>query len=145
VYPELVCMVFMHVRGSTHYAVLRSTLPTLLCTNNLSLYGSPWAVRPLIQVQLTIWHAMCLQVLHAAVILPYVISLGASLAGICSPLLLGCLVLSLPTAQSTLSFARDNHTVPALIAPLKKYATKWHISFGLSLVLGLLLSSTVRV
>jgi len=83
------------------------------------------------------------QVLQAAVVLPYLMAFGASLSGVCSPLMLGCLALSLPTARSTLNFAKDNHTVPALIAPLKRYATKWHISFGLSLVLGLLLSRMI--
>jgi 1,4-dihydroxy-2-naphthoate octaprenyltransferase len=49
------------------------------------------------------------------------------------------LLLSLPAAKALLSFAEANHTVPAAIAPLKIFATKLHMSFGMTLICGLAL------
>eukprot|EP00877_Chromochloris_zofingiensis_P007993 jgi/Chrzof1/3447/Cz12g25220.t1 len=83
------------------------------------------------------------QVLQAAVMLPYVILFVACLAGYASPVLLLATVVSVPAARSLLKFAADNHTVPAQIAPLKKYATIWHIMYGLGLVAGLVAPSVM--
>ncbi|GAX79957.1 hypothetical protein CEUSTIGMA_g7396.t1 [Chlamydomonas eustigma] len=54
--------------------------------------------------------------------------------------LMPALLLSVPAAMSLLSFAETNHTVPAAIAPLKIFATKLHIAFGMTLISGLALS-----
>ncbi|KAF6265571.1 UbiA prenyltransferase family-domain-containing protein [Scenedesmus sp. NREL 46B-D3] len=80
------------------------------------------------------------QVLLAATAAPYLVALAAAAAGACPTPLLGCLLLSLPAAKSLLDFAFANHTVPAQIAPLKKYGVRWHVAMGLSLVAGLLIS-----
>jgi hypothetical protein len=80
------------------------------------------------------------QVLTAATAAPYLIALAAAAAGVCPTPLLCCMLLSLPAAKSLLDFAFTNHTVPAQIAPLKKYGVRWHVAMGLSLVAGLLIS-----
>jgi hypothetical protein len=80
------------------------------------------------------------QALTAATAAPYLIALAAAAAGMCPTHLLGCMLLSLPAAKSLLDFAFANHTVPAQIAPLKKYGVRWHVAMGLSLVAGLLIS-----
>lgn len=92
---------------------------------------------------LTTLAVACMQVLQAAVMLPYVILFVACLAGYASPVLLLATVVSVPAARSLLKFAADNHTVPAQIAPLKKYATIWHIMYGLGLVAGLVAPSVM--
>lgn len=81
-----------------------------------------------------------LQVLLAATAGPYLIALAAAAAGVCPTPLLGCLLLSLPAAKSLLDYAFANHTVPAQIAPLKRFGVRWHVAMGLSLVAGLLIS-----
>ena len=48
-------------------------------------------------------------------------------------------LLTIPAGRSMLEFASINHKVPAAIAPLKIFATKLHMAWGLSLVLGLVL------
>lgn len=82
------------------------------------------------------------QVLLVATAAPYMIALAAAAAGVCPTPLLCSLLLSLPAAKALLDFAYTHHTVPAQIAPLKKYGVKWHIATGLSLVVGLLVSSS---
>lgn len=46
-------------------------------------------------------------------------------------------LLAIPAGRKMLEFADANHRVPAAIAPLKIFATKLHMAWGLSLVLGL--------
>ena len=84
-------------------------------------------------------------VLKVAVALPYACIVATAAAGIVSAgmapeagaLLLAASLLTVPAARSLLAFADANHRVPAAIAPLKIFATKLHMAWGLSLVLGL--------
>lgn len=76
-------------------------------------------------------------VLQAAVTAPYLIALAGAAAGQLPAAALVASVASLPAAHALVQYARDNHAVPALIAPLKRYAIKWHVAFGAALVVGL--------
>lgn len=84
-------------------------------------------------------------VLKVAVALPYACVTMTAAAGVASAgvapgtvaLLLAASLLTVPAARSLVAFADANHRVPAAIAPLKIFATKLHMAWGLSLVLGL--------
>lgn len=90
-------------------------------------------------------------ILKAATLLPYAALAAVTVAqasglapGLGIPYtLLPATLLSVPAAAAMLSFADANHRVPAQIAPLKIYATKLHMAFGMSLVLGLVASRWV--
>jgi 1,4-dihydroxy-2-naphthoate phytyltransferase len=85
-------------------------------------------------------------VLRCAVLAPYLLAalyLAAHLImyfpgsmGLTLPL---CTFLSLPFAINLINFAEANHRVPAVISSLKIYATKFHMAYGASLILGLTL------
>ncbi len=84
------------------------------------------------------------KVLTAATLTPYLGLLAGSLGALGlipssgMPLtVLPAALLSLPAALALIRFACANHLVPAAIAPLKIYATKLHMAFGLSLIVGL--------
>lgn len=81
--------------------------------------------------------ALCTQVLLAATASPYLIALGAAAAGVCPLPALLSLALSLPAAKTLVDYAVANHTVPAQIAPLKKYGLKWHMAVAACLATGL--------
>jgi len=74
---------------------------------------------------------------------PYLITLAACAAGALPLTLLVATALSLPAARSLVAYAEANHTVPADIAPLKKFAIKWHMAFGGSAIAGLAASSAL--
>lgn len=82
--------------------------------------------------------ARACQVLKAATVAPYLVAAAGAAAGVLPTAALLATALSLPAAVALLQFAERNHTVPALIAPLKKFATKWHMALGFALVAGLL-------
>jgi 1,4-dihydroxy-2-naphthoate octaprenyltransferase len=82
--------------------------------------------------------AKACQVLKAATVAPYLVAAAGAAAGVLPTAALLATALSLPAAVALLQFAERHHTVPALIAPLKKFATKWHMAFGFALVAGLL-------
>ncbi|WIA34374.1 hypothetical protein OEZ86_012710 [Tetradesmus obliquus] len=115
-----------------------STTVILFCSHWHQIQGDIRAgkMSPLVRLGT---EAAC-QVLLAATAGPYLIALAAAAAGVCPTPLLGCLLLSLPAAKSLLDYAFANHTVPAQIAPLKKFGVRWHVAMGLSLVAGLLIS-----
>ena len=73
-------------------------------------------------------------------VLPYAVCVASAVARALPlpPLLLS--LLTLPLLRDMLAFAEANEHAPALLAPLKRYAVKWHVGFGLSLVAGLVLS-----
>lgn len=48
------------------------------------------------------------------------------------PFLLAMLV----QAMAMLNFAKENHAVPEVIRPLKRYALKWHMTVAAGLTLG---------
>ncbi len=76
--------------------------------------------------------------------IPYLITLVA-VASSCLPLpLLLATLPSLPLARKLTLFAADNHMVPERIRPLKIIATKWHIVYGLCLVLGLAGAAVIK-
>lgn len=89
---------------------------------------------------LTCSDGVLLQVLAVATASPYIIALGAAAAGILPVTLLACLTASLQPAKQLLDYAFENHSVPAKIAPLKKFGVKWHIAVGLCLTAGLAIS-----
>ena len=84
------------------------------------------------------------EVLRCVVYAPYLLALAFLAVSLFSPLM-GSISLSLPLstflslpfAISLVKFAENNHTVPSSIAPLKIYATKFHMAYGASLILGL--------
>lgn len=80
---------------------------------------------------------LSMQVLLAATASPYIILLGAAVAGTCPLPVLAAVAASLPAAKALLDYAWANHTVAEDIAPLKKYGIKWHISMGAALIVGL--------
>jgi 1,4-dihydroxy-2-naphthoate phytyltransferase len=85
-------------------------------------------------------------VLRSAVLAPYLLAalcLAAHLImyfpgsmGLYLPL---STFLSLPFAINLINFAEANHRFPAVISSLKIYATKFHMAYGASLILGLTL------
>lgn len=76
--------------------------------------------------------------LEAGVAATYALAVGAAAAGaLPAAAALGALLLSVPAARALIAFARDNHTVPEKIAPLKRYAIKWHVAVALGLIIGL--------
>ncbi|KIY95603.1 hypothetical protein MNEG_12357 [Monoraphidium neglectum] len=77
------------------------------------------------------------QVLEAAVAAPYVLALAGAAAGALPLGVLAFSAFSLPAARDLVLFARENHRVAARIAPLKRYAIRWHVAFALALVAGL--------
>ncbi|KAG1664632.1 hypothetical protein FOA52_011769 [Chlamydomonas sp. UWO 241] len=76
-------------------------------------------------------------VLLAATTAPYVLLVAAAVEGVLPLALIPATALSLPSALALYRFAADNHTEPKAIAPLKIFATKLHMAFGLALVIGL--------
>lgn len=77
------------------------------------------------------------KVLRAGVIGTYATAGAAAVSGALPLTAAGALALSLPAAQELVAFADANYAVAAKIAPLKKYAVKWHVLFGMSMCLGL--------
>lgn len=82
------------------------------------------------------------QVLKAAVAAPYVLAAAGTAVGVVPLVLLPVLALSLPAARALLAFANANHTVPELIAPLKKFGVAWHVAVGAALVVTLALGGS---
>jgi 1,4-dihydroxy-2-naphthoate octaprenyltransferase len=82
-----------------------------------------------------------LKVLQAGVAACYGLVAAGVLAGLLpAPAAMAAMLLSLPAAREMLTFAADNYSVPARIAPLKRYACSWHIALGSSLAAGLAVS-----
>ncbi|KXZ53979.1 hypothetical protein GPECTOR_6g899 [Gonium pectorale] len=77
------------------------------------------------------------RVLRAAAIATHAAALGATVAGALPLAAAAATLLAAPAAREMVAFADENHTVPARIAPLKRFAVKWHVLFGFSLCLGL--------
>lgn len=77
------------------------------------------------------------RVLEVSVAAPYALALAGAAAGALPPAVLVFSLISLPAARELILFARDNYAVPARIAPLKRYAIKWHVAFGFALMIGL--------
>ncbi|GLC71657.1 hypothetical protein PLESTF_001146300 [Pleodorina starrii] len=77
------------------------------------------------------------KVLRAAAIATQAAALGAAAAGALPWAAAAAVTLAAPAARTMVAFADDNHTVPERVAPLKRFAVKWHILFGLCLCLGL--------
>jgi 2-carboxy-1,4-naphthoquinone phytyltransferase len=82
-------------------------------------------------------------VLRAAVALTY-----ASAAVACGPLgllpplpVIVAAAVSLGAARQTVAFAEANHEEARLVAPLKRFATRWHIAWGGGLAAGLALAA----
>lgn len=95
-----------------------------------------------------------LVVLKAATALPHAIIVAAVVSGLATgsgPLaaltasvpLLAASLFVIPSARNMLCFAEANHKVPDAIAPLKIFATKLHMAWGFSLVLGLALGNVL--
>jgi 1,4-dihydroxy-2-naphthoate octaprenyltransferase len=81
--------------------------------------------------------ARATRVLAAAVAAPYALAAAAATAGALPAAAALLLVISLPPARALVKFAEDNHTTPARVAPLKRYAIKWHIAVAAALAAGL--------
>ncbi|CAK0787294.1 hypothetical protein CVIRNUC_010512 [Coccomyxa viridis] len=76
------------------------------------------------------------EVLRAAVIFLY---MAIDAAAALQWLPLSCCLtqlLSVPAAMAMLDFAKQNHAIPEVIRPLKKYALKWHMAVAAGLALG---------
>jgi 1,4-dihydroxy-2-naphthoate octaprenyltransferase len=84
--------------------------------------------------------ARACRVLRAAAAAPYAFAVAGSLAGLLPLAAVLATAVSLPAALSMIRFAEAHHEVPARVAKLKQFATKWHVAFCLALVAGLLLS-----
>jgi 1,4-dihydroxy-2-naphthoate octaprenyltransferase len=68
--------------------------------------------------------------------MPYLLLLSAGVAGVVPLLVPLVCLLSLPQARDLVQFAFMNHTVPAAIAPLKRWAIKWHVAMAACLIAG---------
>lgn len=77
------------------------------------------------------------RVLALVVAATYAAAAAAAAAGALPPLALLCALASVPAARALVRFAEENHTVPERVAPLKRYAIKWHVAFAAALVAGL--------
>jgi len=77
------------------------------------------------------------RVLEVAVAAPYLLALAAAVAGALPAAVVLCALGSMPAARALLQFAEANRAVPERIAPLKRYAIRWHVLLGLALVVGL--------
>ncbi len=75
--------------------------------------------------------------LRAAALATHALVLAAAALGALPWPVAAASLLAAPAAREMVAFADDNHTVPARVAPLKRFAVKWHILFGLCLCLGL--------
>jgi 1,4-dihydroxy-2-naphthoate octaprenyltransferase len=82
--------------------------------------------------------ARACRVLRASAALPYARALAGGAAGLLPLPAVLATALSLPAALDMVRFAELNHEVPARVARLKIFATKWHMAFGFALVAGLL-------
>ena len=91
-------------------------------------YGAVFTVRGCVQVLLGAAIAA-----HATAFIA--MSANATTAA-CAPL--G--ILAAPFAYNLCKFAFDNHTEPAAIKPLKKFAMRWHMAMTAALFLALLTS-----
>jgi len=81
-------------------------------------------------------------VLRAAVLATYGLVVGGAAAGLLPPLAAAVAVaLSARAGARTVAFARDNHAEARLVAPLKRFATLWHIALGAGLAGGLALAA----
>jgi 1,4-dihydroxy-2-naphthoate octaprenyltransferase len=87
--------------------------------------------------------ARAARVLRGALAGTYAVALALTAAGALPLPALLATAASLPAARALLAFADANHADAAAIAPLKRYAVKWHIAFGLALVAGLALGRRV--
>ena len=82
-----------------------------------------------------------MQVLEASIAAPYAILAGAVVSGALPYLsFLAATALSVIPGRTFLAFARDTHLDAERVAPLKRYAIKWHSALGVGLALGLSLS-----
>ena len=83
-----------------------------------------------------------MQVLKAATFAPYLI-LGGAVQ--CSALpyaaFLGAALLSVIPGRALLTFAQANHLDAERVAPLKRYAIKWHTALGVGLCAGIYVST----
>ncbi|KAG2452071.1 hypothetical protein HYH02_003107 [Chlamydomonas schloesseri] len=77
------------------------------------------------------------RVLRAAAIATHAGALAAAAAGALPWPAAAATLLAAPAARAMVAFADENHTVPVRVAPLKRFAVKWHILFGLCLCGGL--------
>lgn len=80
------------------------------------------------------------QVLKSSVLSTYLLATAGVVGGALPFAVLPALVASVPSAGELIKFADDNHTVPAKIAPLKKYTCFWHITFQSALAAGLVIA-----
>lgn len=68
---------------------------------------------------------------------PYLLLAASVAAGWLPASCMAAALVSLPGARGLLQYCADNRRVPEAIAPLKRYAIKWHTPFGLALAAGL--------
>ncbi|KAG2488133.1 hypothetical protein HYH03_013279 [Edaphochlamys debaryana] len=76
-------------------------------------------------------------VLRGAAVLTHGAALAAAATGVLPWATAAATLLAAPAARAMVAFADENHTVPAKVAPLKRFAVKWHILTGLCLCAGL--------
>ncbi|GFR41612.1 hypothetical protein Agub_g2337 [Astrephomene gubernaculifera] len=77
------------------------------------------------------------KVLRGAVLATHGLAVLAAAAGVLPWVAAAATVLAGPAAAELVAFADANHTVPERIAPLKRFACKWHILLGFSLCVGM--------
>ncbi|KAG2423798.1 hypothetical protein HXX76_015074 [Chlamydomonas incerta] len=77
------------------------------------------------------------RVLRAAAVATHAGALAAAAAGALPWPAAAATLLAAPAARAMVAFADENHTVPVKVAPLKRFAVKWHVLFGLCLCAGL--------
>jgi 1,4-dihydroxy-2-naphthoate octaprenyltransferase len=83
-------------------------------------------------------------VLRGAVAATYACAALACIAGMLPPLAVALAsAVSLRASRRTVAFAEANHETALLVAPLKRYATAWHVAWGGGLAAGLALAATV--
>ncbi|GBF97481.1 hypothetical protein Rsub_10404 [Raphidocelis subcapitata] len=77
------------------------------------------------------------RVLALAVAATYAAAAAGAASGALPPLALLCALASAPAARALVRFADENYSVPERVAPLKRYAIKWHVAVAAALVVGL--------
>jgi 1,4-dihydroxy-2-naphthoate octaprenyltransferase len=113
-----------------------STTVILFCSHFHQIEGDARAGKrsPLVRLGT----ARACRVLRAAAAAPYAAAVASGVAGLLPLPAVLATALSLPSALAMVRFADENHEVPARVARLKIFATKWHMAFGFALVAGLL-------
>jgi 1,4-dihydroxy-2-naphthoate octaprenyltransferase len=81
--------------------------------------------------------ARATRALAAAAAAPYAVAAAAAAAGALPVAAAAAMVVSLPAARALVRFAEEHHTVPERVAPLKRYAIKWHVAVAAALAAGL--------